>query len=65
MYDLCGFSFYFIWYQYKMTQYNSINVKLLDSEFYKLKFATENLTGIALRLTSNMNDISANEIKLR
>ena len=50
-----------------MTQYNSINVKLLDSEFYKLKFATKNknLTGIALRLTSNMNDISANEIKLR
>lgn len=48
-----------------MIQYSSINIKLLDSEFYKLKFATKNLTGIALRLTSNLNDISANEIKLR
>ena len=48
-----------------MIQYSSNNIKLLDSEFYKLKFATKNLTGIALRLTSNMNDISANEIKLR
>ena len=49
-----------------MTQYNSINIKLLDSEFCKLKFATKNLTLTSnLRLASNMNDTSANKIKSR
>ena len=36
-----------------MTQYNSINVKLSDSQFNKLKSATENETVISLRLSSN------------
>ena len=46
-----------------MTQYNSVNVKLSDLPRDKLKSATKNSTGVALKLTSNMNDTSANEIK--
>ena len=36
--------FYFdlIQYWYKMTQYNSVDVKLLDSQLNKLKSATKN-----------------------
>ena len=46
-----------------MTQYNSVNVKLSDLPLDELKSATKNSTGVALKLTSNMNDTSANEIK--
>ena len=37
-----------------MTQYNSVNVKLSDSQLNKLKPAIENETGVVLRLSSNM-----------
>ena len=37
-----------------MTQYNSLNVKLSDSQLNKLKSAIKNETEVALRLLSNM-----------
>ena len=37
-----------------MTQYNSFNVKLSNSQLNKLKSATENGTDVILRLSSNM-----------
>ena len=37
-----------------MTQYNSLNVKLLNSQLNKLKSAIKNETEILLRLSSNM-----------
>ena len=37
-----------------MTQYNSLNVKLSNSEFNKLKSAIKNETEVVLRLSSNM-----------
>ena len=37
-----------------MTQYNSLNVKLSNSQLNKLKSAIKNETDIVLRLSSNM-----------
>ena len=37
-----------------MTQYNSLNVKLSNSQLNKLKSATQNETEVLLRLSSNM-----------
>ena len=37
-----------------MTQYNSLNVKLSNSQLNKLKSAIKHETEIALRLSSNM-----------
>ena len=37
-----------------MTQYNSLNVKLSNSQLKKLKFAIKNETEVVLRLSSNM-----------
>ena len=37
-----------------MTQYNSLNVKLSNSQRNKLKFAIKDETGVVLRLSSNM-----------
>ena len=36
------------WYQYKMTQYINVSVKLADSQLEKLKSATKNRTGETL-----------------
>ena len=41
-------------YQYKMTQYNSLNVKLSNSQCNKLKSAVKRETEVVLRLSSNM-----------
>ena len=38
----------------KMTQYNSLNVKLSNSQLNKLKSAIKNQTEVVLRLSSNM-----------
>ena len=43
-----------------MTQYNSLNVKLSDSQLNKLKSAIKNETEVALRLSSNV--IGDNEV---
>ena len=37
-----------------MAQYNSLNVKLLNSQVDKLKSAIKNKTEVFLRLSSNM-----------
>ena len=37
-----------------MTQYNSLNAKLSNSQLNKLKSAIKNETDVALRLSSNM-----------
>ena len=37
-----------------MTQYNSLNVKVSNSKFNKLKSAMKNETEVVLRLSSNM-----------
>ena len=37
-----------------MTQYNSVNVKLSNSQLNKLKSAIKNETDVVLRLSSNM-----------
>ena len=39
-----------------MTQYNSLNVKLSNSQLDKLKSAIKNETEVVLRLSSNMID---------
>ena len=41
-------------YQYKMTQYNSLNVKLSNSQLNKLKSEIKNETEVVLKLSSNM-----------
>ena len=38
----------------KMTQYNSLNVKLSNSQLNKLKSAIKNETEVVLRLSSNI-----------
>ena len=48
----CKFNFY----QYKMTQYNSLNVKLSNSQLNKLKSAIKNESELVLRLSPNMID---------
>ena len=41
-------------FQYEMTQYNSLNVKLSNLQFNKLKSIIKIETGVALRLSLNM-----------
>ena len=45
-----------------MTQYNSLNVKLSNSQLNKLKSAIKNKTEVVLRLSSNMIGNSNDEI---
>ena len=40
--------------KYKMTQYNSLNVKLSNSQLNKFKSAIKNEDEVVLRLSSNM-----------
>ena len=44
-----------------MTQYNSLNVKLSNSQHNKLKSAIKNGTDVILRLSSNLVGNSNNE----
>ena len=44
-----------------MTQYNSLNVKLSNSQLNKLKSATKNEADVVLRLSSDMIDNSDDE----
>ena len=39
-----------------MTQYNSLNVKLSNSQLSKLKSSIKNETDVVLRMVSNSND---------
>ena len=48
-----------------MTQYNSLNVKLLNSQLNKLKSAMKTETDMILRLSSNMIGNSDDETNFR
>ena len=48
-----------------MTQYNSLNVKLSNSQLNKLKTAIKNETEVVLRLSSNMIRDSNDEANFR
>ena len=48
-----------------MTQYNSLNVKLSNSQLNKLKSAIKNGIDVALRLSSNMIGKSDDETNFR
>ena len=45
-----------------MTQYNSLNIKLSNSQFNKSKSAVKNETDVVLRLSSNMIGDSDDEV---
>ena len=45
-----------------MTQYNSLNVKLSNSQLNKLKSAIKNETDVVLRLSSNVIGNSGDNI---
>ena len=49
----------------KMTQYNSLNVKLSHSQLNKLKSAIKNETEVVLRQSSNMIGNSDDETNFR
>ena len=44
-----------------MTQYNSLNIKLSNSQLNKLKSAIKNYADVVLRLSSNIIDNSDDE----
>ena len=53
--------FTLIWFQYKMTQYNPLNVKLFNSQLNKLKSGIKNNAEVTLKISSNINRNSNNE----
>ena len=55
---MCNNLVYLMWYQDKMIQYNSLNVKLSNSQHNKLKSAIKNETEVILGMSSNMIDNS-------
>ena len=48
------FYFVLIKYQYKMTQYNTLNIRLSNSEINKLKFWIKNGTEVTFKISSNV-----------
>ena len=48
--------FTLIQYQYKMTQYNNLNVKLSNSQLNKLNSGIKNGTEVILKLSAAWND---------
>ena len=53
--------FNLIWFKYKMTQYNTLNVKLFNSQLNKLKSGIKNNAEVTLKISSNINRNSNNE----
>ena len=53
--------FYLILYQYKTTQYNSLNVNLSNTQLSKLKSIIKNKPEVVSRLSSNMLGNSGDE----
>ena len=51
---VCKFVFALIQYQYKMTQYNTLNVKLSNSQLNNLELEIKDGIGITLNLSSNV-----------
>ena len=54
LYKFCKCKVWFNFCQYKMTQCNSLNVKLSNSRLNKLNSAIKNETEVVFRLLSNM-----------
>ena len=54
-YDFVEYKVQGNFYQYKMTQYNSLNVKLSNPQLNKFKSAIKNETEVVLRLSSINN----------
>ena len=48
-----------------MTEYNSVNIKLSNSQLNNLKSATKNETEVTLKLLLNMNGNLNNEVNYR
>ena len=48
------FYFVLIWYEYKMAEYSTLNVKLLNSQLDDLKSGIKNGTEVTLNLSSNV-----------
>ena len=46
------FFFFLTWYQYKMTNYNTLNINFSNSQLYTLKPGIINDTGVTLNLSS-------------
>ena len=61
LWQYCNFS---IKYQYKMTQYKALNVKLSNSQLNKLKSRIKNGTEITLKILSNVIGDSNDENNL-
>ena len=61
MLEYCKFTFIHSNINIKATQYNSINVKLSNSQLNKLKWAVKKTTEVILKLSFNMNDGSNDE----
>ena len=53
--------FALIWYQYKVTKYNTLNVKLSNSQFNKLTSSIKNGTEVTLNLSSSVIGSSNDE----
>ena len=48
------FYFVLIYYQYKMAQYNTLNIKLLNWQLNELKSGIKKNTGVTLKISSNV-----------
>ena len=48
-----------------MTEYNSADIKLLDSHLYKIKSSAKNTTSLILRLSTNLSGINESEIPFK
>ena len=53
---------FLIKYKYKMTQCNTLNVKMFNSKLYKLKSGINNGIEVTLKLSSNVIDNSNEDI---
>ena len=51
---MCSTIYFALIYQYKMTQYNALNIKLTNSQLKKLKSGTKNGSEVTLNLSSNV-----------
>ena len=52
--EVLWFYFVLIKYQNKMTQYNTLNLKLSNSQLNKLQYVIKNGTEVTLNLSSNL-----------
>ena len=55
------FCFVFVQYQYKITQYNFLNVRLSTLQLNKLNSGIKNGTEVSLKLSSNVAGVSNDE----